>query len=200
MRTRTATQQIVNTPQTVNTQAPSRHRARWGVPEINRLHSEYEMKELTVYQIAALHNRTVTAILSKLQSEELIDPTWQNARGWADSNEYVLSPSSQSQSQKSFSVFDELMASEDEEEEDDPNDGDYEPQDEDEADDEDEEEEEEDDSNDGDYDPQDEEEDDDNIYDLRLKVQKLERQMTNLYNFIKDNMKVSQSKLNTLQM
>jgi hypothetical protein len=188
MRTRTATQQIVNTQQPVNTQAPSRHRARWGVPEINRLHSEYEIKELSVYQIAALHNRTVTAILSKLQSEELIDPTWQNVRGWSDSNEYVLSPTSQTQSQTSFSVLDELMDSSDEESccevEDDPNDGDYEPQD------------------DDDEEDNEEEDNEDFIddYDLRLKVQKLERQMANLYNFIKDNMNLSQSKLNTLQM
>ena len=186
---KTATQPVTQpvTKPLINTQGPSRHRARWTVPEINRLHSEYEMKELTVYQIAALHNRTVKAILSKLQAEELIDPTWQNARGWSESNEYVLSPTSQSQ--KSVSVLDELMASEDDEScfevEDDLNDADYEPQD-------DEEEEDEDD--------EDFIDDDDNIYDLRLKVQKLERQMVNLYNFIKDNMNLSKQKMKALQI
>ena len=185
---KTATQPVTQpvTKPLINTQGPSRHRARWTVPEINRLHSEYEMKELTVYQIAALHNRTVKAILSKLQAEELIDPTWQNARGWSESNEYVLSPTSQSQ--KSVSVLDELMASEDDEScfevEDDLNDGDYEPQDDDEEEDEDE----------------DFIDDDDNIYDLRLKVQKLERQMVNLYNFIKDNMNLSKQKMKELQI
>jgi hypothetical protein len=186
----TVTQPVVKP--LINTQGPSRHRARWTVPEINRLHSEYEMKELTVYQIAALHNRTVKAILSKLQAEELIDPTWQNARGWSESNEYVLSPTSQSQtkSQSSVSVLDELIASDDDDEscfevEDDLNDGDYEPQDDD-----DEEEEEDEDFID----------DDDNIYDLRLKVQKLERQMVNLYNFIKDNMNLSKQKMKALEI
>jgi hypothetical protein len=82
------------------------------------------------------------------------------------------------------------MASDDDDEscfevEDDLNDGDYEPQDDD-----DEEEEEDEDFID----------DDDNIYDLRLKVQKLERQMVNLYNFIKDNMNLSKQKMKALEI
>jgi hypothetical protein len=55
--------------------------------EINRLHSEYEMRELDVHAIAHLHKRTVYAILSKLSDEGLIEKTWIDARGY-NSKEY----------------------------------------------------------------------------------------------------------------
>lgn len=58
-----------------------RHRFPWGVNEINRLHNEYEIKELTVRQIAKLHNRTYKAILHRLEIERLILPDWSDARG-----------------------------------------------------------------------------------------------------------------------
>jgi len=51
--------------------------------EINRLHNEYEIKELTIQQIAQLHDRTIYAILNKLQDEEIIDKSWKGVRGWS---------------------------------------------------------------------------------------------------------------------
>ena len=56
--------------------------------EINRLHNEYEIKELTIQQIAQLHDRTIYAILNKLQDEEIIDKSWKGVRGWSWPNNY----------------------------------------------------------------------------------------------------------------
>jgi hypothetical protein len=50
--------------------------------EINRLYNEYELKQLTIRQIANIHKRTDFAILNKLEQEKLIDSTWNNVRGW----------------------------------------------------------------------------------------------------------------------
>jgi len=56
--------------------------------EINRLHNEYEIKELTIQQIAQLHDRTIYAILNKLQDEEIIDKSWKGVRGWSWPDNY----------------------------------------------------------------------------------------------------------------
>lgn len=58
-----------------------RHRFPWNVNEINRLYNEYEIKELTIRQIAKLHDRTYKAILHRLELEGLILPDWSDARG-----------------------------------------------------------------------------------------------------------------------
>jgi DNA-binding PadR family transcriptional regulator len=58
-----------------------RHYKKWNMNEINRLHNEYEIKELTIRQIAKLHNRTYLSILYKLASEGLISENWSEARG-----------------------------------------------------------------------------------------------------------------------
>jgi hypothetical protein len=58
-----------------------RHRFPWNVNEINRLYNEYEIKELTIRQIAKLHERTYRAILHRLEIEGLILPDWSDARG-----------------------------------------------------------------------------------------------------------------------
>ena len=58
-----------------------RHRFPWGVNELNRLYNEYEIKELTIRQIAKLHCRTYKAILHRLEIEGLILPDWSDARG-----------------------------------------------------------------------------------------------------------------------
>jgi len=58
-----------------------RHRFPWSVNELNRLYNEYEIKELTIRQIAKLHNRTYKAILHRLEIEKLILPDWSDARG-----------------------------------------------------------------------------------------------------------------------
>ena len=49
--------------------------------EINRLHNEYELKELSIEEIAELHERTVFSILYKLMEEGLIDEKWSNVKG-----------------------------------------------------------------------------------------------------------------------
>ena len=65
-----------------------RHRFPWAMNEINRLHNEYEIKQLTIQQIAQLHERSVYAILNKLQDEEIIDKSWKGVRGWSWSDNY----------------------------------------------------------------------------------------------------------------
>jgi DNA-binding PadR family transcriptional regulator len=145
---------------------PTRHRAKWTVPELNNLHNEYEIKELTVQQIAVLHNRTIHGILNKLQSEGLIDSSWENARGWVNPSEVPtisLKPALQ--------LAEEEEDEEEEEEEDsvaedDPDDEDYVPEEEEEDDEEPEEEE--------DFDP----------YSMKQKVEFLEKQIANIYSLL----------------
>lgn len=63
---------------------PQRHRNKWGNAEVNRLHNEYELKRLTVQEIAALHKRTIYSIMYKLEEEGLISSSkWEEARGTA---------------------------------------------------------------------------------------------------------------------
>jgi cobalamin biosynthesis protein CobT len=61
---------------------PKRHYNRWNSDELKNLHKEYNLRELTVQEIAKLHRRSVFSILNKLQNENLIDSKWTNARGW----------------------------------------------------------------------------------------------------------------------
>lgn len=58
-----------------------RHRFPWTMNEINRLYNEYEIKELSVRNIAKLHHRSYKAILFQLSKEGLILPDWSDARG-----------------------------------------------------------------------------------------------------------------------
>jgi hypothetical protein len=62
---------------------PRRKGFAWSTNEINRLHNEYELKELTVYEIAELHSRGVSAILHRLADEGLISASWKDARGFS---------------------------------------------------------------------------------------------------------------------
>ena len=55
---------------------------RWSSSEIDRLHNEYELQGLSVYEIAYRHSRGVHAILHRLADEGLIASSWQDARGW----------------------------------------------------------------------------------------------------------------------
>jgi len=59
-----------------------RYRYPWSMNELNRLHNEYEIKQLPILQIAKLHERGQYAILHKLSSEGLIHETWRDVRGW----------------------------------------------------------------------------------------------------------------------
>lgn len=149
---------------------PKRHRNRWTVSELNNLHSEYEMKELTVQEIASIHGRTVYGIMNKLQSEGLID-SMDNARGWV----FQSSEQNQCVSLKPAIQFDDdCDDDEDCEQDDDPNDEDYVP--EDEYDDEDEYE------GEDPSEPMDEEDFD--PYSIKQKVVFLEKQINNIYSFL----------------
>jgi len=57
---------------------------KWSIPELITLQREYELLELTVDEIAQRHKRTVFAILSKLESEGIIE-VWSTARGYMES-------------------------------------------------------------------------------------------------------------------
>lgn len=59
----------------------TRHQKKWTISEVLKLQREYELLELSIYEIATRHKRSVKAILFKLQSEGLID-NWNEARGY----------------------------------------------------------------------------------------------------------------------
>ena len=63
---------------------PSRHYLRWNVNEVLRLQREYELLEMSVADIAKMHDRSVNAIVCKLVFEGFVD-RWENARGYAES-------------------------------------------------------------------------------------------------------------------
>ena len=111
-----------------------RHRFPWAMNEINRLHNEYEIKELTIQQIAQLHDRTIYAILNKLQDEEIIDKSWKGVRGWSwpdNSNTNVNAKSTPTLDLQPSVFFDQHRVNEDSDSDyepsDDETDGDYEP-------------------------------------------------------------------------
>ena len=54
---------------------------KWSVNELLSLQREYELLEMDVHEISIKHQRTVEAILHKLESEEFIS-SWNNARGY----------------------------------------------------------------------------------------------------------------------
>ena len=54
---------------------------KWTVNELLSLQREYELLEMSIQQIAAKHERSVTAILFRLESEGFID-SWNSARGF----------------------------------------------------------------------------------------------------------------------
>ena len=55
---------------------------KWTVNELLALQREYELLEWTIQEIAEKHQRSVIAILFKLESECLID-SWETARGYS---------------------------------------------------------------------------------------------------------------------
>ena len=58
---------------------------KWSVNELLSLQREYELLEWTVQQIAAKHERSVEAILFRLEDEGFID-SWNSARGYNQIN------------------------------------------------------------------------------------------------------------------
>lgn len=103
-----------------------RYRQPWSSNEVNRLYSEYELKQLPILKIATLHKRGEHAILHRLAKEGLILETWSDVRGWKgnqvqDLKATVVSP-------RVNTVFFSENSDEDVEsleDNDDPNDGDY---------------------------------------------------------------------------
>ena len=62
---------------------PYRHNFKWNINELLSLQREYELLEMTIQDIAAKHERTVDAILYRLQQEGFIE-TWVDARGYQE--------------------------------------------------------------------------------------------------------------------
>jgi hypothetical protein len=62
-------------------QTQTRNGKRWSVNELLRLQREYELLEWSVQEIAESHQRTVTAILYKIEQEGFIS-SWSDARGF----------------------------------------------------------------------------------------------------------------------
>ena len=58
---------------------------KWTVNELISLQREYELLEWTVQQIAEKHERSVEAILFRLEEEEFIT-SWNTARGYNQIN------------------------------------------------------------------------------------------------------------------
>jgi hypothetical protein len=100
-----------------------RYRQPWSSNEVNRLHNEYELRQLPILDIAKLHNRGAHAILHRLAKEGLILETWSDVRGWNVNDAKVLKPVVAQPSCVNsvfFSDYDESL-----EDNDDPNDSDY---------------------------------------------------------------------------
>ena len=66
-----------------------RHRRNWSVNEVLQLQREYELLGWNIQQIAKKHERSVDAILYKLEQERFID-SWANARGYTFPSEVAI--------------------------------------------------------------------------------------------------------------
>ena len=62
---------------------PYRHNFKWNINELLSLQREYELLEMTIQEIASKHERTIEAILYRLQKEGLIE-TWIDATGYQE--------------------------------------------------------------------------------------------------------------------
>jgi hypothetical protein len=63
-----------------------RHYKKWSINEVIQLQREYELLELSIQEIAKRHERSVRAILCKLEKEKFI-LEWYEAKGF---DEYVI--------------------------------------------------------------------------------------------------------------
>jgi len=54
---------------------------KWTVNELLSLQREYELLEMSIQEIATKHQRSITSILFKLETEGFID-SWNSARGF----------------------------------------------------------------------------------------------------------------------
>ena len=76
---------------------------KWTVNELISLQREYELLELTIKEIAIKHQRSVEAILFRLESEGFIDK-WSTSRGFDDyfyNNKYVEDESEEEDDEES---------------------------------------------------------------------------------------------------
>ena len=62
---------------------PYRHNFKWNINELLSLQREYELLEMTIQEIANKHERSIEAILFRLQKEGFIE-TWIDARGYQE--------------------------------------------------------------------------------------------------------------------
>ena len=62
---------------------PYRHNNKWTISEVISLQREYQLLEMTIQEIAKKHNRTIEAILYKLQNEKFIR-SWIDAKGYQE--------------------------------------------------------------------------------------------------------------------
>jgi len=107
-----------------------RYRQPWSSNEVNRLYSEYELKQLPILDIATLHKRGEHAILHRLAKEGLILESWADVRGWNDKPTATVKPTATEKPTCpcvntvffSENLDDDVESLEDN---DDPNDGDY---------------------------------------------------------------------------
>jgi ribosomal protein S8 len=60
-----------------------RHYFKWNINELIALQREYELLEMTIQEIAIKHQRSVKAILCRLQQENFIQ-NWEEATGFED--------------------------------------------------------------------------------------------------------------------
>jgi hypothetical protein len=71
----------------MNADTQKRRGNKWTVTELLQLQREYELLEWTVQQIAEKHQRSVTAILYRLEDEGFIN-IWSEARGYKMGSDY----------------------------------------------------------------------------------------------------------------
>lgn len=64
-------------------QTYKRHYKKWSINEILQLQREYELLELSIQEISRIHNRSIRAILCKLEKENFID-NWYEAKGFIE--------------------------------------------------------------------------------------------------------------------
>lgn len=100
----------------------SRHRFPWAMNEINRLYNEYEIKQLTISEIATIHKRTELAILYKLEKEKIIDTRdWKgyDNKNYLKKNQHNYEGEEEEGEDEGDEELDDDEDDEDEEEEDD---------------------------------------------------------------------------------
>jgi hypothetical protein len=142
-----------------------RHNKHWTPNELEKMYREYNLRELTIQEIADLHGRSTYAILNKLVQENLINEKWSDVKGWNPNSEYKKDEEPHEEKEED-SVISSYYDSEDEEEEDEEEEQDEVEEEEEDEEEQEEEEEEEEDEEEQDEVEQEEEEDEEDSDDL----------------------------------